>query len=123
MKRIAAKKIPIAIALALVASLGGFAYVHFSGNTRSTENAYISADVVSVASLVAGRVTAVRVKDNQHVRKGDVLFDIDPEPFAIALPRAQADLARAQVAQIGSDLANARAAPPNPSVQTHVSPE
>ncbi|KAF0202702.1 MAG: multidrug resistance protein [Gallionellaceae bacterium] len=125
MKRLAAKKIPIVIALALVASLGGFAYVHFSGSTRSTENAYINADVVSVASLVAGRVTAVHVKDNQYVHKGDALFDIDPEPFAIALTRAQADLAlaqqsarqdnaeisvaRAQVAQMESDLANARA--------------
>lgn len=125
MKRIAAKKIPIAIALLLLALLGGFAYVHFSGNTRSTENAYINADVVSVASQVTGRVTAVHVKDNQYVHKGDALFDIDPEPFSIALTRAQADLAlaqqsarqdnaeisvaRAQVAQIESDLANARA--------------
>ena len=125
MKRIAAKKIPIAIALLLIAILGALAYAHFSGSTRSTENAYINADVVSVASLVAGRVTAVHVKDNQYIHKGDALFYIDPEPFAIALTRAQADLAlaqqsarqdnaeigaaRAQVAQIAGDLANARA--------------
>jgi membrane fusion protein, multidrug efflux system len=114
----------IAIALALVALLAGFAYMHYSGLSRSTENAYINADVVNVASLVAGRVTTVYVKDNQHVRKGDPLFDIDPEPFAITLSRAQADMAlakqaarqdnaevvvaRAQVTQIESDLANAR---------------
>jgi membrane fusion protein (multidrug efflux system) len=118
------KKI-IAIALALIALLGGFAFYHYAGLTRSTENAYINADVVSVAAQVSGRVTAVYIKDNQHVRKGDALFDIDPEPFAIALQRAEADLAqarqntrqdnaevsvaRAQVAQMESDLANARA--------------
>ncbi len=109
----------------LLALLGGVAYAYFTGNTRSTENAYLSADVVNVASLVAGRVIAVHVGDNQRVRKGDALFDIDPEPFAIALTRAQADLAqamqnarqdtaeinaaRAQVAQTEGDLANARA--------------
>jgi multidrug resistance efflux pump len=43
----------------LLALLGAFAFMHFSGLSRSTENAYINADVVNVASLVAGRVTAV----------------------------------------------------------------
>ncbi len=97
---------------------------YYSELTRSTENAYINADVVNVAAQVSGRVTAVYIRDNQHVHKGDALFDIDPEPFAIALSRAQADLAlakqaerqdnaeisvaRAQVAQAESDLANAR---------------
>jgi membrane fusion protein (multidrug efflux system) len=117
------KKLIIAVLL-LLAVLGGFAYAHFSGSTRSTENAYINADVVNVASLVAGRVIAVHITDNQHVRKGDPLFDVDPQPFAIALERAQADLAlanqaarqdnaeitvaRALVAQTESDLLNAR---------------
>jgi membrane fusion protein, multidrug efflux system len=114
----------IAIALALIVLLGGFAYYYYAGLTRSTENAYINADVVNVAAQVSGRVIAVHVVDNQHVHKGDALFDIDPEPFAIALQRAEADLAvakqnarqdsaevaaaRAQVAQMESDLANAR---------------
>ena len=124
MKNLAANKKFIAAGLFLAALLGGYAYVHFSGRTRSTENAYINADVVNVAALVGGRVTAVHVKENQHVRKGEPLFDIDPEPYAIALARAQADLAlagqsarqdnaevavaRAQVEQSKSDLANAR---------------
>jgi membrane fusion protein (multidrug efflux system) len=124
MEQLKTHKTKIIIALVLAAMIGGFAFYHYSGLTRSTENAYINADVVSVAAQVSGRVTAVYVKDNQHVRKGDALFDIDPEPFAIALQRAEADLAqakqsarqdnaevsvaRAQIAQIESDLANAR---------------
>lgn len=124
MKLLAGNKKTIVIALLLIAVAGGSAYAYFSGHTRSTENAYINADVVSVAAQVSGRITAVHIKDNQYVKKGDVLFDIDPEPFSIALTRAQADLAlamqnsrqdnaeisaaRAQVAQIESDLANAR---------------
>jgi membrane fusion protein, multidrug efflux system len=125
MEFVKSNKKAIAFALALIALLGGFAYYHYAGLTRSTENAYINADVVNVAAQVSGSVTAVYIKDNQHVRKGDALFDIDPEPFAIALSRAQADLAlarqnarqdnaeisvaQAQIAQIESDLANARA--------------
>ena len=124
MEHIKAYKKAIAIALSLTILLTGLAYAYFSGHTRSTENAYINADVVSVASQVSGRVTTVYIKENQQVHKGDPLFDIDPKPFAIALQRAQADLAlakqtarqdnaevefaRAQIAQIESDLANAR---------------
>jgi membrane fusion protein (multidrug efflux system) len=125
MKRVIANKKIIITALVLIILLGGFAYAHFSGNSRSTENAYISADVVSVASLVSGRVKTVYIKDNQFVHTGDALFDIDTAPFAIALTRAQADLAlaqqsarqdnaeinvaRAQISQTESDLANAKA--------------
>jgi membrane fusion protein (multidrug efflux system) len=79
---------------------------------------------VNVAAQVNGRVVAVLVRDSQHVKKGDPLFDIDPAPFTIALERAEADLAqalqnarqdsaevaaaRAQVEQTASDLENAR---------------
>jgi len=124
MERLNAHKKKIIIVLALVALISGLSFAYFAGLSRSTENAYINADVVSVAAQVSGRVIAVHIKDNQHVRKGDALFDIDPEPFAIALERAQADLALARqsarqdnaevsvahalVAQAESDLANAR---------------
>jgi len=125
MEHIKTHKTKIIIALVIAALFGGFAFYHYSGLTRSTENAYINADVVNVAAQVSGRVTGVYIKDNQLVHKGDALFDIDPEPFTIAMQRAEADLAlakqsarqdnaevsaaRAQVAQIESDLANARA--------------
>ncbi len=124
MEHLNAHKKKIIIALALAALIAGLFIAYFAGFSRSTENAYINADVVNVASLVGGRVVAVHVKDNQHVNKGDALFDIDPAPFAIALERAHADLAlarqaarqdnaevaaaRAQVEQTEGDYANAR---------------
>ncbi|VVC84177.1 HlyD family secretion protein [Sideroxydans sp. CL21] len=124
MERLKAHKKKIIIALVIVALIAGLSFAYFARLSRSTENAYINADVVNVAAQVSGRVIAVYVKDNQHVHKGDALFDIDPEPFSIALERAQADLAlarqsarqdnaevaaaRALVSQAESDLANAR---------------
>lgn len=125
MKRIAENKKLIAIVLLVIGVLGGLGYQQYNSRYRSTENAYLNADVVQVAAQVAGRVTGVYVKDNQHVKKGDALFDIDPEPFRIALARAEANLAqamqnsrqdtaevaaaRAQVEQTTMDLKNARA--------------
>lgn len=124
MERLNAHKKKILISLILIALAAGVSIAWFAGRSRSTENAYINADVVNVASLVGGRVVAVHVRDNQHVHKGDALFDVDPQPLAIALERAQADLAlarqtarqdgaevaaaRAQVEQAESDFANAR---------------
>ncbi len=125
MKRIAENKKLIAIVILVVVVLGGIGYQQYSSRYRSTENAYLNADVTPIAAQVAGRVTGVYVKDNQHVKKGEVLFDIDPEPVRIALARAEANLAqamqnsrqdtaevaaaRAQVEQTSMDLNNARA--------------
>ena len=117
------KKI-LAAAVLLLVVLGGVSFSYFSDSTRSTENAYIDADVINVASQVAGRVVAVYIAENHYVRKGDALFDIDPQPYEIALARAQADLAQAlqnarhdsaevrmahaQIERNESDLANER---------------
>ncbi len=122
MKAANAKFLVLALILALV--LGWLAYRHYHEIERSTENAYIGADVVNVAPQVSGRVVRVHVLENQFVKKGDPLFDIDPEPYRIALEHAKADLAeayqnarrdsadialaKAGIAKTESDLANAR---------------
>jgi RND family efflux transporter MFP subunit len=59
---------------------------------------------VEVRPRVSGQITAVHFTDGQTVRKGQILFTIDPRPFAAALAEARAGLASAQ-----SDLALARA--------------
>ncbi|POZ60151.1 efflux RND transporter periplasmic adaptor subunit [Chromobacterium alticapitis] len=58
-----------------------------------TRDGRVKADVVSVAADVSGLVTEVAVKDNQAVRKGDVLFAIDPARYRAALAQAEAALA------------------------------
>src|SRR3990172_1829315 len=61
--------------------------------TPYTSQATVQAFVVRVAPEVGGRVMEVNVADNQKVKAGDVLFRIDPQPFAIALQQAEAKLA------------------------------
>ncbi len=80
----------------LVLAAGGYAYAT-SGRGVSTDNAYVKQDIVSVSSDVAGRIVEVRVRENQIVKQGDVLFVVDPEPYRVALQEADATLAAAQV--------------------------
>ncbi|UZK67170.1 HlyD family secretion protein [Sphingomonas sp. M1-B02] len=81
---------------ALLLAIVGYFYFT-GGGTVSTDNAYVSQDKVSVSSDVAGRIVTVAVKENQVVKKGDLLFEIDPEPYRIAVASANAAIAAAQV--------------------------
>ena len=66
-----------------------------------TDDAFIDADVVHMAPDVSGRVTMLKVTNNQRVRAGDLLAVIDPEPY-----RLQLEQARAQLAGLQATLAN-----------------
>ncbi|MDX3925001.1 MAG: HlyD family secretion protein [Shinella sp.] len=61
-------------------------------NDPWTRDARLRADVIGIAPDVSGLVSEVVVKDNQPVKKGDVLFRVDRERFAIALAQAEAAL-------------------------------
>jgi hypothetical protein len=70
----------------LLVALGGYFWLT-SGRYVSTDNAYVQQDMISVSPDVTGRIVAVNVRENQRVKAGDVLFRIDPEPFASRSPR------------------------------------
>jgi membrane fusion protein (multidrug efflux system) len=76
---------------AVAAAIGVYIYM-MGGRVMSTDNAYVKADKIAVSSDVAGRVAEVAVKADQIVARGALLFKIDPEPFRIALDRAEARL-------------------------------
>ncbi len=80
----------------LLLLVGGYFYLT-SGRYVSTDNAYVQQDMVSVAPEVQGVVTEVLVRENQQVRRGQLLFRIDPRPYRIALAQAEAQIAAAQV--------------------------
>jgi multidrug resistance efflux pump len=62
--------------------------------TPWTRDGTVRVYVVTVAPEIAGRIIKLPLADNQLVRKGDVLFEIDPEPFRIALDGAKAQMQR-----------------------------
>ena len=62
-----------------------------------TRDGRIRADVVQITPDVSGLITTIDVRDNQEVRKGDILFRIDPARFILDLEQTQANLDRQQV--------------------------
>lgn len=81
-----------------VALIGGGSYVWATGGRyQETENANLRQAKVSIASDTAGRIVSVNVADNQAVKSGDVLFEIDAQPYRIALSEADAALAGARL--------------------------
>jgi multidrug efflux system membrane fusion protein len=83
-----------------------------------TNDATAWANVIGVAPRVRGQILKLNVKDNQAVQSGEVLFEIDPEDYALALRKAQAELetldqqievARAQDAELKYEVKAAEA--------------
>ncbi|MGH8371604.1 MAG: HlyD family secretion protein [Gammaproteobacteria bacterium] len=75
----------------LLIILGLWYWAH-SERYQSTDNAYVVADQVSIAPQVSGQVTSVPVSQNDKVQPGQVLLQIDPAPFQLALDQANANL-------------------------------
>ncbi|HEX2793495.1 MAG TPA: HlyD family secretion protein [Croceicoccus sp.] len=90
------KRMLLMLAGPLVMVAGGIAWWFGSPGVVSTDNAYLKLDIVSVASEVPGTIVRVNVRENQMVRKGDVLFAIDPTDYEIAIAQADAQIAQAQ---------------------------
>ena len=80
----------------IVAVVGLVLYL-LGGRYASTDDAYLQAARVEISCNVSGRVVEVDVHDNQVVHSGDVLFQIDPRPFQIAIADAEAQLAAARL--------------------------
>ena len=98
-----------AAALAIVGiGYGGFVLFH-SFTHETTDDAFIDVHTVSVAPKIAGLVSVVHVDDNQLVRKGDVLIEIDPRDFQVALAQAKANLAKDKATQIQAATTEKRA--------------
>ena len=76
------------LVLALAIWIGRTLWEHYM-NTPWTRDGRVRADIINVAADVNGYVTDVPVKDNQLVKKGDVLLEIDPEHYQIVVKQAQ----------------------------------
>lgn len=84
------------LAASLVIWMGIRVYGYFY---ISTDDAYVNADVIQIAPRVSGRVVQLPITNNQYVKKDELLFQIDPEPFeaAVNAQKAQFDLANAEL--------------------------
>jgi multidrug resistance efflux pump len=89
------------ILAASAAAVAALWFVHrwWTHGKEDTDDAQVEADVVPIAPRVGGLIKTARVQDNQMVKVGDVLFEIDPADLDVEVARCQAELdaARAQL--------------------------
>jgi membrane fusion protein (multidrug efflux system) len=93
----------LALVLGLIGGAGAWYWLSVRG-TESTDDAAIDGHVSQVAPQIGGRVVALLVDDNQLVKAGDALVNIDPRDYQVRL-----DQALAQRAQAAAELAQAKA--------------
>jgi membrane fusion protein, multidrug efflux system len=96
------KWILLLIPLILIVA-GYFIYQGYFAYRESTDDAQIDGHINPVAAKVSGHVVSINVEDNQFVKAGTVMIQIDPKDYQVALERAKADLA---AAQSGSEAAH-----------------
>jgi membrane fusion protein, multidrug efflux system len=93
----------VLLLIALIAAVGATGHWYLTKDQAGTDDAYTDGRAVTVAAQVAGTVVALQVADNQRVKAGDVLLEIDPRAYVAAREQAQGSL---QVAE--AQLANSR---------------
>jgi membrane fusion protein (multidrug efflux system) len=86
-------RLPLMLLGPLVVALAAGYWYLTGGRYVSTDDAYVEAARVAISTEVSGRVAAIEVRDNERVKKGQVLFTIDQRPFEIAVAEAKAQLA------------------------------
>jgi multidrug efflux system membrane fusion protein len=79
--------------IALTALLLGFIVLHRTSHYPRTDDAEILANFIGIAPQVEGPIVRLNVRDNQFVRKGELLFAIDERPYRYALERTSSDQA------------------------------
>jgi membrane fusion protein (multidrug efflux system) len=89
-----AKVIKWAVAAAVLVAIvaAGIYFWHQSQLYVSTDNSYVNANRIEMAAQVSGPVTAIRVQDQQEIKQGEVLFEIDPQTYQLAVDAAEAQL-------------------------------
>jgi multidrug efflux system membrane fusion protein len=81
-----------AILLIVLVVVAAIAVIWRVDTAPRTDDAYAYADTIGVSPEVSGKIVDLAVRDNQAVKQGDLLFEIDPRPYQYALMRAKAEL-------------------------------
>ncbi len=94
------RRVGIIIAVAAVAASAvfGWRYFHNAELNPLSQDAVLTADSASIAAAVPGRVVSFGVKENGAVRKGELLFALDPATYRLQVEQATADLRMAEAA-------------------------
>jgi membrane fusion protein, multidrug efflux system len=104
------RALPGVAVAAVVVAVGAVLGLRYMGSFESTDDAQVDGNASTVASRIAGTVVAVHVEDNDRVNRGDILVELDPADYRVALEQSQANLAEARFQRLAEARANARIA-------------
>ncbi len=92
--------------IAVIAIVAYYAYQSFEDYITNpwTRDGQVRGHVIQVAPRVSGMVQNIAVIDNQAVKQGDLLFEIDSEPFEIGISQAEANLERARIGSTSAKI-------------------
>ena len=90
------RRVLLLVVLPLTVAVAGLWFYLNGGRYVTTDDAYVGAQKVLITPDISGKIVKVVVKEGQNLKEGDELFDIDPEPFQLAVNQAKAQLAQAQ---------------------------
>jgi membrane fusion protein (multidrug efflux system) len=82
--------------LLVIAGFGAVQFTAWLGSFESTDDAQVDGHINAISARVSGYVTQVNIEENQFVKAGTVLVQIDPRDYEVAVAKAKADLADAE---------------------------
>src|ERR1700749_114570 len=85
-------KLAILLIVLVAAAIAGYRVWIYLDSYESTDDAQVDCDIYAVTSRIAGTIKAVYVEDNQAVKAGQALVDLDPRDYEVALEQAKAAL-------------------------------
>jgi membrane fusion protein (multidrug efflux system) len=92
------KTLIITLVVGVILAVGGFLFWQYSQTYESTDDAEVDAHLVGVSARIQGTVVGVYAEEDQTVKQGQLLVDIDPRDYQVAVTQNKADVAQAEAA-------------------------
>ncbi len=97
------KRVIVPCITAIIFLMAGIIYGIHTIYYKSTDDAFVEGHIITIAPRVSGIVLKLNVEDNQEVKKGDLLLEIDPKDYEAKLKATQASLEEAKAALINTE--------------------
>lgn len=91
-----ARAMLVVLFIGVVLATAGYAYWNYSQTYETTDDAQVEGHLNGISARIAGTIVAVHFDENQNVKAGDLMAEIDPRDYQIALAQAQAEMAQKQ---------------------------
>ncbi len=97
------KRVLVPLITAIIFLICGISYSVHSVYYKSTDDAFVEGHIITVSPRISGPVVRLNVKDNQEVKKGDLILEIDPKDYEVKLKQSESKLEEAKAALVSAE--------------------